>query len=85
MEATKVVLYQNGKAKIQADNVEELVTLLYKGIRMQKSLGRRFLKLGTTAKVSIPTKGDQWLDLQKLSASAFNEAEMLEIVNYLNS
>jgi hypothetical protein len=52
---------------------------------MQKSLGRRFLKLGTTAKVSVPTKGDQWLDLQKLSASAFNEVEMLEIVNYLNS
>ena len=85
METTNVVLYQNGKAKIQADSVEELVTLLYKGIRVQKSLGRRFLKLGTTAKVSVPTKGDQWLDLQKLSASAFNEDEMLEIVKYLNA
>ncbi len=85
METTNVVLYQNGKAKIQAESVEELVTLLYKGIRMQKSLGRRFLKLGTTAKVSIPTKSDQWLDLQKLSASSFNEAEMLDIVKYLNS
>ena len=39
METTNVVLYQNGKAKIQAESVEELVTLLYKGIRMQKSLG----------------------------------------------
>ena len=85
METTNVVLYQNGKAKIQAESVEELVTLLYKGIRMQKSLGRRFLKLGTTAKVIVPTNGEQWLYLQKLSASAFKEEEMLEIVNYLNS
>lgn len=85
MENTKVVLYQNGKAKIQAESVEELVRLLYKGLRMQKKLNRRFLKLGTTAKVSVPTKGDAWLDLQKLSASAFNEEEMLYIVNSLNS
>ena len=85
MKTTNVVLYQNGKAKIQAESVEELVTLLYKGIRMQKSLGRRFLKLGTTAKVSVPTKGDQWVDLQKLSAKSFTEEEMLKIVNYLNS
>lgn len=81
----KVVLYQSGYAKIQADNVNELVEALFKGLRLQKKLGKRFLKLGETTQVVVPTKQTKYIHLQKLSAKAFNEAEMLEIVNFLNS
>lgn len=84
METTKVVLYQNGKAKIQADTVNELVTALYKGLRMQKKLGKRFLKLGQGVEINIPLKGKKYLHLQKLTANNFEEQTMLEIVNFLN-
>ena len=85
METTNVVLYQNGKAKIQAESVSELVTALYKGIRMQKKLGKRFLKLGQGVEVNIPLKGKKYLHLQKLTANNFEESTMLEIVEFLNS
>ena len=84
METTKVVLYQNGMAKIQADTVNELVTALYKGLRMQKKLGKRFLKLGQSVEVQIPLKGKKYLHLQKLTANNFEENTMIEIVNFLN-
>lgn len=84
MEATKVVLYQNGKAKIQADTTAELVTALYKGLRMQKKLGKRFLKLGQGVEINIPLKGTKYLHLQKLTANNFEEKTMLEIVEFLN-
>jgi len=85
METTKVVLYQNGKAKIQADSVNELVTALYKGLKLQQKVGKRFLKLGATTEVNIPTKNTKYLQLQKLNAKGFNEAQMLEVINFLNS
>lgn len=84
-ECTKVVLTQNGKPKIQADSVNELVTALYKGLRMQKKLGKRFLKLGQGVEIQIPLKGKKYLHLQKLTANNFDEATMLEIVDFLNS
>lgn len=84
METTNVVLYQNGKAKIQAETVNELVTALYKGLRMQKKLGKRFLKLGQGVEISIPLKGKKYLHLQKLTANNFEEKTMLEIVEFLN-
>lgn len=84
METRNVVLYQNGKAKIQAETVNELVTALYKGLRMQKKLGKRFLKLGQGVEISIPLKGKKYLHLQKLTANNFEEQTMLEIVNFLN-
>ena len=37
-KGTKVVLTQNGQAKIQADSVSELVTALYKGLKVQSKL-----------------------------------------------
>jgi hypothetical protein len=85
MKNTNVVLYQNGKAKIQAETVNELVTALYRGLRMQKKLGKRFLKLGQGVEISIPLKEKKYLHLQKLSANNFEENTMLEIVNFLNS
>lgn len=84
MENTKVVLYQNGKAKIQADSVNELVVALYKGLRMQKKLGKRFLKLGQGVEINIPLKGKKYLHLQKLTANNFDEQTMLEVVEFLN-
>ena len=56
MKSAKVVLKQNGQPKIQADNVSELVKALYKGLKLQNKVGKRFLKLGATTEVSIPTK-----------------------------
>ena len=85
MKNPKVVLYQNGKAKIQADNVNELVTALYRGLAVQKKIGKRFLNLGTTTKIVLPTKNDKFIHLQKISAGAFNETQMVELVNFLNS
>lgn len=85
METTKVVLYQNGKAKIQADTTAELVTALYKGLRMQKKLGKRFLKLGQGVEINIPLKGKKYLHLQKLTAKNFEEETMQEIVEFLNA
>ena len=84
-EKTKVVLTQNGQPKIQADSVNELVTALYKGLKVQQKVGKRFLKLGATTEVVIPTKNTKYLQLQKLSAKGFSEAQMLEVINYLNS
>ena len=80
-----VVLSQNNTPKIQADNVEDLVRSLYRGLRLQKTLGKRFLKLGTTTAISIPLKGTKYLNVQRLSANAFNEVEMLEVAKFLNS
>ena len=84
-KGTKVVLTQNGQPKIQADSVAELVTALYKGLKVQQKVGKRFLKLGATTEVKIPTKNSKYLQLQKLTAKGFNEAQMLEVINYLNS
>lgn len=84
-KGTKVVLTQNGQPKIQADNVAELVSALYKGLKVQSKIGKRFLKLGATTEVVIPTKNTKYLQLQKLSAKGFSEAQMLEVINYLNS
>lgn len=84
-QKTKVVLTQNGQPKIQADSVAELVSALYKGLKVQSKIGKRFLKLGATTEVVIPTKNTKYLQLQKLSAKGFNEAQMLEVINYLNS
>lgn len=85
MENAKVVLTQNGQPKIQADNVNELVKALYKGLRLQNKVGKRFLKLGATTEVSIPTKNTKYLQLQKLNAKGFEEAQMLAVVEFLNS
>ena len=85
MKTTKVVLYQNGKAKIQADTATELVAALYKGLRMQKKLGKRFLKLGQSVEITLPLKGKKYLHLQKLTANNFQEETMKEIVEFLNS
>ena len=41
MKSAKVVLKQNGQAKIQADNVSELVKALYKGLKLQNKVGKR--------------------------------------------
>lgn len=80
-----VILTQNGQPKIQAESVAELVTALYKGLKVQKKVGKRFLKLGATTEVVIPTKNTKYLQLQKLTAQGFEEAQMLEVINYLNS
>ena len=85
METTNVVLYQNGKAKIQAESVNELVTALYKGLRIQKKLGKRFLKLSQGVEIQLPLKGKKYLHLQKLTANSFDEAQMLDVINFLNS
>ncbi len=85
MENANVVLYQNGTPKIQAETVNELVIALYKGIRMQKKLGKRFLKLGQGVEISIPLKEKKYLHLQKLNAKNFSEDTMLEIVEFLNA
>ena len=84
-QKSMVVLSQNNTPKIQADNVEDLVRSLYKGLRLQKTLGKRFLKLSTTTAIHIPLKGTKYLNVQRLSANAFNEVEMLEVVKFLNS
>ncbi len=80
-----VVLKQNGQPKIQADNVSELVKALYKGLKLQNKVGKRFLKLGATTEVSIPTKNTKYLQLQKLNAKGFEEAQMLAVIEFLNS
>ena len=85
IQKSMVVLSQNNTPKIQADNVEDLVRSLYRGLRLQKTLGKRFLKLGATTAISIPLKGTKYLNVQRLSANAFNEVEMLEVVKFLNS
>ena len=85
MKSSKVVLKQNGQAKIQADNVSELVKALYKGLKLQNKVGKRFLKLGVTTEVSIPTKNTKYLQLQKLNAKGFEEAQMLAVIEFLNS
>lgn len=84
-QKTSVILYQNGKAKIQADNVEELVKFLFKGLKLQKKINKRFLKLGVTTTISVPTKNTKFMDLQKINASNFDEVQMLEAINFLNS
>jgi hypothetical protein len=84
-QKTSIVLMQNGQPKIQADNVNELVKALYKGLRLQKQVGKRFLKLGATTQVVIPTKNTKYLQLQKLNAKGFDEAQMLAVVEFLNS
>ena len=85
MKNSKVVLKQNGQAKIQADNVSELVKALYKGLKLQNKVGKRFLKLGATTEVSIPTKNTKYLQLQKLNAKGFQEAQMLAVIEFLNA
>jgi len=85
MKNAKVVLKQNGQAKIQADNVSELVKALYKGLKLQNKVGKRFLKLGSTTEVSIPTKNTKYLQLQKLNAKGFEEAQMLAVIEFLNA
>lgn len=85
MENAKVVLKQNGQAKIQADNVSELVKALYKGLKLQNKVGKRFLKLGATTEVSVPTKNTKYLQLQKLNAKGFEEAQMLAVIEFLNA
>ena len=85
MKNSKVVLKQNGQAKIQADNVSELVKALYKGLKLQNKVGKRFLKLGSTTEVSIPTKNTKYLQLQKLNAKGFEEAQMLAVIEFLNA
>ena len=84
-QKTNVVLIQNGQPKIQADNVQELVKALYKGLKLQNKVGKRFLKLGATTQVVIPTKNTKYLQLQKLNAKGFDEAQMLAVVEFLNS
>ena len=85
MKNSKVVLKQNGQPKIQADNVSELVKALYKGLKLQNKLGKRFLKLGATTEVSIPTKNTKYLQLQKLNAKGFEEAQMFAVIEFLNA
>jgi len=84
-QGNKVVLTQKGQPKIQADSVNELVTALYKGLRIQKKLGKRFLKLSQSVEIQVPLKGKKYLHLQKLTANNFDEQQMLDVINFLNS
>ena len=90
-KGTKVVLYQvtpkAGKvAKIQADSVEQLISLLYKGLKIQQKYGRRFLRLGAGTRVFIPSKNEEYfVDLQKMTAKAMTEKEMLGLFNDLET
>lgn len=90
-EKTNVVLYQVTKkagkvAKIQADTVEELITLLFKGLEIQKKYNRRFLKLGAGTEVYIPSaRKTYFLNLQKMSAKSMTKEEMLGLFNDLET
>ena len=88
-EKNSVVLYQVTKkagkvAKIQASTVEELVSALYRGLKLQEKIGKRFLKLGAGTEVHIPNGNTLYIDLQKVNAKNFNEAQMLAVFTALN-
>jgi len=43
------------------------------------------LKLGATTEVTVPTKNTKYLQLQKLNAKGFEEAQMLAVIEFLNA
>jgi hypothetical protein len=65
-------------------NIKQLINA-EGGLKLQKQVGKRFLKLGATTQVVIPTKNTKYLQLQKLNAKGFDEAQMLAVVEFLNS
>jgi hypothetical protein len=54
-------------------------------LKLQNKVGKRFLKLGATTEVVIPTKNTKYLQLQKLNAKGFEEAQMLAVIEFLNA
>ena len=87
---TKNVIYQVSTkgakvAKVQADTLAEALTALYKGLEMQKKVGKNFLSLSKSRPIFVQgmdTSG-KFMLVRNIVPANWNEAQALEAINFI--
>ena len=88
---TMTTIYQIGAkgqkvAKINAENLEAGLKMLFKGLQKQDKLGRRFLTLSKGSPIFVQgMDASGYHKTQKIVPAKWTQAEALEAIQYLLS
>jgi hypothetical protein len=87
---TKNVIYQVSTkgakvAKVQADTLAEALSALYRGLEVQKNIGKNFLSLSKSRPIFVQgmdTSG-KFMLVRNIVPANWNEAQALEAINFI--
>ncbi len=87
---TKNVIYQVSTkgakvAKVQADTLAEALSALYRGLEIQKNIGKNFLSLSKSRPIFVQgmdTSG-KFMLVRNIVPANWNEAQALEAINFI--
>lgn len=87
---TKSVIYQvstkgDKVAKVQADNLAEALTALYKGLEIQKKVGKNFLSLSKSRPLFVQgmDASGTYLLIKNIVPANWTEAQALEAISVI--
>ena len=86
---TKTIIYQVSTkgtkvAKVQADTLTEALSALYRGLEVQKNIGKNFLSLSKSRPIFVQgmdTSG-KFMLVRNIVPANWNEAQALEAINF---
>ena len=87
---TKTIIYQVSTkgtkvAKVQADTLTEALSALYRGLEVQKNIGKNFLSLSKSRPIFVQgmdTSG-KFMLVRNIVPANWNEAQALEAINFI--
>jgi hypothetical protein len=87
---TKNVIYQVSTkgakvAKVQADTLAEALTALYKGLEIQKNIGKNFLSLSKSRPIFVQGMdvSGKFMLVRNIVPANWSEAQALEAINFI--
>ena len=87
---TKTVIYQVSiqgakVAKVQADTLTEALSALYRGLEIQKTIGKNFLSLSKSRPIFVQGMdvSGKFMLVRNIVPANWNEAQALEAINFI--
>lgn len=86
----KNVIYQistkgDKVAKVQADSLAEALNALYRGLEMQKSIGKNFLSLSKSRPIFVQgmDASGKFMLVRNIVPANWSEAQAIEAINFI--
>ena len=72
-------------AKVQADSLAEALNALYRGLEVQKSIGKNFLSLSKSRPIFVQgmDASGKFMLVRNIVPANWNEAQALDAINFI--